>query len=148
MTTSSGIKPSASYSLTIRTETANQPGMLGRITTAIGEEGGDIGAIDIAGAAAGKMVRDITLAARDEVHGQAIVRRLESLPGVHVANVSDRTFLLHLGGKIEVVGRSQVKTRDDLGDLAADDLVEMTGVDAERAKTLIMGARAHWFTQE
>ncbi|MGC2517886.1 MAG: transcription termination factor NusA [Burkholderiales bacterium] len=46
------------------------------------------------------------------------------------------------------LARSGVKTRDDLGDLALDDLVEMTGIDAERAKTLIMGARAHWFTQE
>jgi N utilization substance protein A len=41
-----------------------------------------------------------------------------------------------------------VKTRDDLADLAVDDLVEMTDVDAERAKTLIMKAREHWFAQE
>jgi transcription termination/antitermination protein NusA len=46
------------------------------------------------------------------------------------------------------LARSGVKTRDDLGDLALDDLVEMAGIDSERAKTLIMGARAHWFTQE
>ncbi len=46
------------------------------------------------------------------------------------------------------LARSGIKTRDNLGDLAVDDLVELTGIDAERAKTLIMGARAHWFTQE
>jgi transcription termination/antitermination protein NusA len=46
------------------------------------------------------------------------------------------------------LARAGVKTRDDLGDLALDDLVEMTGIDAERAKALIMKARAHWFTQE
>jgi transcription termination/antitermination protein NusA len=46
------------------------------------------------------------------------------------------------------LARSGVKTRDDLGDLAVDDLVELTGIDTERAKTLIMKARAHWFTQE
>jgi N utilization substance protein A len=40
-----------------------------------------------------------------------------------------------------------VHTRDDLADLAVDELVEMTGVDAEQAKTLIMQARAHWFTE-
>ncbi|MHB8618526.1 MAG: malic enzyme-like NAD(P)-binding protein, partial [Chloroflexota bacterium] len=108
------VRPSASYSLTIRTETSNRPGMLGRITTTIGDEGGDLGAIDIVSAAGGRMVRDITLAARDEEHGQAIVRRVESLEGVSVVNVSDRTFLIHLGGKIEVVGRTPVKTRDDL----------------------------------
>jgi N utilization substance protein A len=46
------------------------------------------------------------------------------------------------------LARSGVKTRDDLGDLAGDDLVELTGIDTERAKALIMKARAHWFTQE
>jgi N utilization substance protein A len=38
-----------------------------------------------------------------------------------------------------------VKTRDDLADLAVDELAELTGVDGERAKGLIMAARAHWF---
>ena len=108
------LQPSASYGLTIRTETANAPGMLGRVTMAIGEEGGDIGAIDIVSAGQGKMIRDISVAARDEAHGQAIVRRLESLADVRVVNVSDRTFLVHLGGKIEVTSRVPVKTRDDL----------------------------------
>jgi transcription termination/antitermination protein NusA len=46
------------------------------------------------------------------------------------------------------LARGGVKTRDDLGDLAVDDLVEMTAIDTERAKALIMKARAHWFTQE
>ncbi len=108
------LQPSASYSLTIRTQTSNRPGMLGRVTTAIGELGGDIGAIDMVAVADGRMVRDITVAARDEAHGQAIVDRLKRLDGVEVINVSDRTFLVHLGGKIEVVGRMPVKTRDDL----------------------------------
>lgn len=107
-------QPSASYSLTIRIESPNLPGMLGRITTAIGEEHGDIGAIDIVSVHGGIMTRDITVACRDEAHGQAIVKRLQELDGVHVRNVSDRTFLVHLGGKIEVVGKVQVKTRDDL----------------------------------
>ncbi|MBU6361356.1 MAG: NAD-dependent malic enzyme [Chloroflexi bacterium] len=111
---SSIIKPSASYSLTIRTETTNRPGMLGLITTTIGQEGGDIGAIDIANAANGKMMRDITVAARDEAHGETIVAHLRSLDGVRVVNVSDRTFLMHLGGKIEIRNRYPVKTRDDL----------------------------------
>ena len=108
------IHPSASYSLTIRTETQNIPGMLGRVTMAIGNEGGDIGAIDIVNVGGGAMVRDITVAARDEAHGQAIVVALEKVEGVRVVNVSDRTFLIHLGGKIEVTGRVPVKTRDDL----------------------------------
>jgi malate dehydrogenase (oxaloacetate-decarboxylating) len=88
--------------------------MLGRVTTAIGEEGGDLGALDIVKAEAGRMVRDITVSCRDEAHGQRIVQRLEKLDGIRIVNVSDRTFLVHLGGKIEVHGRVPVKTRDDL----------------------------------
>src|SRR5438477_274607 len=60
------------------------------------------------------MVRDITVAAHDEPHARRIQERVGGLPGVKVVNVSDRTFLLHLGGKIEVVSRVPVKTRDDL----------------------------------
>lgn len=108
------VQPSASYSLTIRVELANRPGTLGRVTTAIGEEGGDIGAIDIVRVKDGKMVRDINVAASDEAHGEAIVKRLRSIPGIRVVHVTDRTFLVHLGGKIEVRGRVPVKTRDDL----------------------------------
>jgi malate dehydrogenase (oxaloacetate-decarboxylating) len=108
------LQPSASYSFILRTETSNRPGTLGRVTTAIGEEGGDIGAIDIVRAGGGKMVRDVTVAARDEAHAQAIVERIRGLEGVVVLHVTDRTFLVHLGGKIEVVGRVPVKARDDL----------------------------------
>jgi malate dehydrogenase (oxaloacetate-decarboxylating) len=108
------LQPSASYSLTIRTENAQRPGVLGRIATAIGDDGGLIGAIDTVTAGRNTIVRDYTVAARDEAHGQAIVQRLRALDGVRVVEVSDRTFLIHLGGKIEVNGRYPVKTRDDL----------------------------------
>jgi malate dehydrogenase (oxaloacetate-decarboxylating) len=108
------LQPSASYSFILRTETTNRPGMLGQLTTAIGEAGGDIGALDIVRTGGGRMVRDLTIAAGDEVHAEAIVTRVQALDGVSVLNVSDRTFLVHLGGKIEVVGRVPVKTRDDL----------------------------------
>src|SRR5437588_9411846 len=108
------LQPSASYSFILRTETSNQPGTLGRVTTAIGEEGGDIGAIDIVRIGGSKMVRDLTVAARDEAHAEAIVERVRSMDGVTILHVTDRTFLVHLGGKIEVVGRVPVKGRDDL----------------------------------
>jgi malate dehydrogenase (oxaloacetate-decarboxylating) len=105
--------PSASYSQTVRVEIANKPGMLGRVTSAIGEAGGDIGAVDLV--EAGKVsIRDITFKAADDGHGQKIVDRLRAVEGVRVINVSDRTFLMHLGGKIEVKGKMAVKTRDDL----------------------------------
>src|SRR5438105_6506408 len=67
------LQPSASYSFILRTETSNKPGNLGRVTTAIGDEGGDIGAIDIVRTGGGSMVRDLTIAARDEAHAQTIV---------------------------------------------------------------------------
>jgi len=108
------LQPSASYSFILRTETSNRPGTLGRLTTAIGEEGGDIGAIDIVRVGAGKMLRDVTVAARDEAHAETIVRRVRGLDGVSILHVTDRTFLVHLGGKIEVTSRVPVKSRDDL----------------------------------
>jgi len=105
--------PVASYSLTVRVRIVNTPGMLGKVTSAIGAEGGDIGAIDIV--EVGKQVtRDISFKASDEAHGQRITERIRGIEGVTVVNVSDRTFLMHLGGKIEVKGRVAVKTRDDL----------------------------------
>jgi len=106
--------PTASYSLTIRLEIDNQPGMLGKVTSAIGKAGGDIGAIDLVEVGKKTLTRDLTFKASDERHGQQVVERLKTLPGVKVAHVSDRTFLMHLGGKIELKGKIPVKTRDDL----------------------------------
>ena len=106
--------PSASYSLTVRLEIVNKPGMLGRVTSAIGKAGGDIGAIDLVVVGKSTITRDITFKASDESHGQQVVDAIRAVQGVKVGNVSDRTFLMHLGGKIEVRGKMSVKTRDDL----------------------------------
>src|SRR5262245_45823941 len=106
--------PSASYSMTVRLEIRNRPGMLGKVTSAIGRAGGDIGAVDLVQAGAVTLVRDITFNARDDAHGRGVVEALKRVAGVRVRNVSDRTFLMHLGGKIEVRGKMPVKTRDDL----------------------------------
>ena len=108
------VAPSASYSLTVRLEIKNRPGMLGRVASAIGQAGGDIGAVDLVQSSRDHVVRDITINARDEVHGQDIVSRLRRLPGARLSNVSDRTFLLHLGGKIEIRNKVPIRTRDDL----------------------------------
>src|SRR5438552_5973553 len=106
--------PSASYSLTVRLEIDNKPGMLGKITSAIGKGGGDIGAIDVVSVGKSTITRDLSFKARDENHGQQVVDRLKTVGGVRVVNVSDRTFLMHLGGKIETHAKVGVKTRDDL----------------------------------
>jgi malate dehydrogenase (oxaloacetate-decarboxylating) len=106
--------PSASYSLTVRLEIDNKPGMLGKVTSAIGKAGGDIGAIDVASVGKSTITRDLSFKARDEQHGQQVVDSLKKIGGVRVVNVSDRTFLMHLGGKIETHAKVGVKTRDDL----------------------------------
>ncbi|MBI4841237.1 MAG: NAD-dependent malic enzyme [candidate division NC10 bacterium] len=107
-------KTSASYSITMRVEIQNRIGMLGRVTSAIGKAGGDIGAVDIAGFGKETIIRDITVNARDEAHEKLIAAAVGKLPGVKVVNVSDRTFLAHLGGKIEVNAKRSIKTRNDL----------------------------------
>src|SRR5437879_781151 len=109
-----GNAPTASHSLTVRLEIQNQPGMLGKVTSAIGKAGGDIGAIDLVEVRKKTIVRDLTFKASDEPHGQQVVERLKAIDGVKVVHVSDRTFLMHLGGKIEIKGKIPVKTRDDL----------------------------------
>jgi malate dehydrogenase (oxaloacetate-decarboxylating) len=106
--------PSASYSLTVRLEIDNKPGMLGKITSAIGKGGGDIGAVDVVSVGDRSITRDLSFKARDEKHGTEIVELIKKISGVKVAHVSDRTFLLHLGGKIETHAKIGVKTRDDL----------------------------------
>jgi malate dehydrogenase (oxaloacetate-decarboxylating) len=88
--------------------------MLGRVALAIGEAGGDIGAVDLVESTRERIVRDITINARDSDHGQRIVAQLKKTSGVRVVNISDRTFLMHLGGKIEVQSKVPIRTRDDL----------------------------------
>jgi malate dehydrogenase (oxaloacetate-decarboxylating) len=88
--------------------------MLGKITSALGEAGGDIGAIDIVRASRETMIRDITVGARDAAHSEQIVERLRGVDDVTVRSVSDPLFLMHLGGKIEIHNKISVSTRSDL----------------------------------
>jgi malate dehydrogenase (oxaloacetate-decarboxylating) len=106
--------PSASYSLTLRVKLSSRAGTLGELTIAIGRAGGDIGAIDIVSAGSDYIVRDITVNTASSEHGEQIVEAAKHVDGIEVINVSDRTFLMHLGGKIEVVSKMPLKTRADL----------------------------------
>ncbi len=108
------VRPSASYSLTIRLRISNTPGSLGRVTSMISDLGGDIGAIDIKGVTKTHKIREITLQARDEKHGEEIVERMKALGIVDVLSVSDRTFMMHMGGKIRIVSKVPLMTREDL----------------------------------
>jgi malate dehydrogenase (oxaloacetate-decarboxylating) len=106
--------PSDSYSLTLRVRLSTRAGTLGEVATAIGKAGGDIGAIDIVSAGRDYIVRDITVNTVSSEHEDAIVQAVEAIDGIEVEHVSDRTFLMHLGGKIEVVSKLPLKTRADL----------------------------------
>jgi malate dehydrogenase (oxaloacetate-decarboxylating) len=106
--------PSASYSFTLRVEFPHRAGSLGKILTTIGEADGMVGAVDIVRMRQDRTIRDITVNARDSEHGQRVVESVEELPEVQVINVSDRTFLMHIGGKIEVRSKLKIRTRDDL----------------------------------
>jgi len=107
-------RPSPSYALTLRVEYGNSLGMLGRITSTIGEHGGDIGAIDIVKSTRQTITRDITFSAANYEHGREIIGAVRGIGNVDIVHVSDRTFLMHLGGKIEVRSKVPLKTRDDL----------------------------------
>lgn len=106
--------PNASYSLTLRIKIHNRPGKLGEITTAIGRAGGDIEAVDIVSVGKDFLIRDITVNAYSEKHDEEIVNAVNAIDGVEVVHTSDRTFLIHLGGKIETVSKIPLKTRSDL----------------------------------
>ena len=108
------LAPSESYSITMRLEIQNKVGMLGQVTTAIGAVGGDIGAVDLSGHGKGTVIRDVTARARGLDHAQEIINTVKAIPGIKIVNVSDRTFLMHLGGKIEVHAKVPIKTRNDL----------------------------------
>jgi len=106
--------PSASFSATLRTRLDDSPGTFARLAAAIGEAGASLGAIDIVRVEKDTKVRDVTVLAADADHLDQVVETVRHIAGITVLNISDRTLLMHLGGKIEIVPRSPVKTRDDL----------------------------------
>jgi len=109
-----GFVPAVSYSITVRAQYRNRPGMLGLIASAIGDVGGDIGAVDLVRTNPTTIVRDVTIGARDSDHGRCIVDEVRKLKGVTVRSVSDPTFMLHAGGKIEIHNKVAVTNRGDL----------------------------------
>ncbi|MDR6882475.1 malate dehydrogenase (oxaloacetate-decarboxylating) [Bacillus sp. 3255] len=87
---------------------------LGDIAAVIEGTNGDIVGIDVISSGRTHTVRDITVNVLDQAHSQSIHELLQKLSGVQVIHVSDRTFLVHLGGKIEIASKTPVKNRDDL----------------------------------
>jgi malate dehydrogenase (oxaloacetate-decarboxylating) len=106
--------PSAQYSLTIRVEIDHRPGSLGQVASAIGAAGGTIGSVDLVSVSRDKTLRDITVDASGTDHWRLITDAIDALPSARVVSTTDRTFLIHAGGKIELRNKVPVRTRDDL----------------------------------
>ena len=104
----------ATYTITIRAQYRNRPGMLGLIASTIGELGGNIGAVDLVRTNRATIVRDVTIGARDDKHGREILDGMRALKGVTIRSVSDPVFLAHVGGKIEIHNKTGVSSRADL----------------------------------
>jgi malate dehydrogenase (oxaloacetate-decarboxylating) len=105
---------SASFSATIRVRLENHPGAFAALAGAIAGAEGLLGAIDLVRVEADHKIRDVAVLAADASHLERILAAVRGTEGVELVHWSDRTFLLHLGGKLEVQSRLPLKTRDDL----------------------------------
>lgn len=110
----SEIHPTVSYSFTMRLYIENKPGMLAKVINTIAEMKGDPGAVDVVKVEGNYKIRDITVSASDDARAKKIVSEIKKIKGIQVRNVSDRVFLLHLGGKIRIQNKVPVDTRDAL----------------------------------
>jgi malate dehydrogenase (oxaloacetate-decarboxylating) len=110
----SSVTPSAQYRLTIRIEIDDAAGTLAQLTGAIGEAQGIVVAVDAVEIDSGHSVRDIVVDASGKDHWEQILAAIAAVQGARVIDTIDRTFLLHVGGKIEQHNKHPLKTRDDL----------------------------------
>ena len=108
------LQPSASYSVTMRLHMPQEGAAFAAVARAIADAGAILGAIDLVRVESDEVVRDVTVACADTPHADAVVQAVRSVEGIRVDSVSDRTFLLHKGGKIEVTPKLAIRTRDDL----------------------------------
>lgn len=98
--------PSASFSATLRVRLADRPGAFADLARAVGDAGGLLGTIDLVGVEHGVKVRDVTVSAGDAQHMERVVAAARGVFGIDVEHVSDRTLLLHRGGKIEIAAKT------------------------------------------
>jgi malate dehydrogenase (oxaloacetate-decarboxylating) len=105
---------SAQYSVVLRVRIAHRPGMLGLVASAIGRAGGTIGSIDLIAVDDAHTLRDITVDTAGEEGVREVAAAVDGIDGAEVVDTTDRTFMLHLGGKIEQHNKSPLRTRDDL----------------------------------
>ena len=110
----SSVTPSAQYRLTIRVEIDDAAGTLAQLTGAIGDANGIVVAVDPVEIDSDHSVRDIVVDAAGQEHWEQILTAIGAVEGARVIDTTDRTFLLHVGGKIELRNKHPLKTRDDL----------------------------------
>jgi malate dehydrogenase (oxaloacetate-decarboxylating) len=106
--------PSAQYTLTLRVQIDHRPGMLGKVASAIGDASGTIGAVDLVAVEGDHTIRDITVETADSSDWPRLTDAVNAVPGARVLDTTDRTFMLHAGGKIEIHNKSPLKSRADL----------------------------------
>src|SRR4030088_1269947 len=106
--------PGPGYSITVRVDAPPSSSAAGDLTSAVGRVGGVITAFDVVESYADRVVVDITCNALSSDHAKDITDALSALDRVTVHKVSDRTFLVHLGGKLEVASKVPLRNRDDL----------------------------------
>ena len=106
--------PSVSYSITVRLVVPAGGTAVSQLTSAVEASGGYVSALDVTASGVDKLRIDVTCAARDTDHADEIVEALRKVEGVDVHKVSDRTFLMHLGGTIEMASKHPIRNRDDL----------------------------------
>ncbi len=106
--------PSISYSITVRLEVPAGGTATSELTSTVERTGGLVTALDVTASGHDKLRMDVTCAASDTAHADRIVEALEAVEGVVVHKVSDRTFLMHLGGTIEMAPKHPIRNRDDL----------------------------------
>src|SRR6478672_4901970 len=105
---------SPGYAVTVRVQCPSSTDATSQLTTAVTRAGGSLTALDVVESHHDSMVVDVTCDATDSDHAAAITAALGEPAGFTVRKVSDRTFLIHLGGKIEVTPKVSLRTRDDL----------------------------------
>ena len=109
-----GSTPAATYTFSFQAQYPNKPGMLAKIAAAVGDCDGNIGDIDVIKSSGATMLREVSVQARDSTHAQEIVAHVRAIPGVSVRAITDRVFLSHRGGKIEIRNKVPVTSRRDL----------------------------------
>jgi len=105
---------SVSHSVTIRLELPARPTAVSELTTAMEQVGAIVTALDVTASGGDRLQVDVTAATRGEEHAEELTEALRALHGVQIGKVSDRVFLAHLGGKLEIRSKVPLRTRDDL----------------------------------